>query len=317
MLALLLLLATPYTSYTPAANSAAATRSAVMVSRRPASEVSFSYATSPFTDYLYYLLYRNVGFQSEFHDLKKAVPLDGIAPFTGGSFLPQDATNSNVTSYEQLYALAEKHDNPAALKELLHQGEPHFPAFLAFWKAHIEPVEDSVVAQWRQEQRTWPPVAHLEAMERLNFPFKTMRIDVFALQDQGGSMQAPPTIFSTPAIPGLAWAIGHEGTHMILEKTANWTNRPGGPEAVRLMTKAGGSEYAVEEALCLLMQAKMSIAAGETPPNFRTSTTIADNDPSKRLLIALERDWPAYLRNKKLNAADFLIEETIKTYRNP
>lgn len=127
-------------------------------------------------------------------------------------------------------------------------------------------------------------------------------------------MQGPPTIFSTTDVPGLAWAFGHEGTHMMLEKAADFTHRPGGAEAVRLMTNAGGSEYAVEEALCLLMQAKMSIAVGDTRPDFRTSTTIADGNPSKKLLIALERDWPAYLRDRKLDAADFLIQETIKTY---
>ena len=58
----------------------------------------------------------------------------------------------------------------------------------------------------------------------------------------------------------------------------------------------------------------MSIAAGDTRPDFRTSTTIANDNPSKKLLVALERDWPAYRRDKKLNAADWLIQETIATY---
>ena len=151
-------------------------------------------------------------------------------------------------------------------------------------------------------------------MERFEFPFKTMRIDMFALQEQGGSKQAPPTIYSTTTIPGLAWAIGHEGTHMMLTKGADYTHRRGGAEAVRLMTAAGGSEYFIQEALCLLMQAKMSIAAGDTRPDFLTSKTLPDGYPPKKLLIALERDWPAYLREKKLDAADWLIAETIKTY---
>jgi len=257
--------------------------------KRATSEITFTYAKSPFTDFLYYLLYRNVGGNAEFARLKQVVPLDGIKPFSGDSFLPQDATDSNVTSYDELYALAEKHDNPDVLKSMLRKAEPQFPAFMTYWKAHIAPAEDRTIAAMRKEQRRWPPVTHLEAMERLKFPFKTMRIDMFALQDQGGSKQGPPTIYSTTTIPGLAWAIGHEGTHMMLEKTADFTHRPGGAEAVRLMINAGGSEYFIEEALCLLMQAKMSIAAGDTRPDFLTSKTLADGYPPKKLLIALER----------------------------
>jgi hypothetical protein len=283
--------------------------------KRAAAEVTITYAKSPFTDFLYYLLYRSTGFNSEYAQLKQAVPLQGIAPIeVNSSFMPQDATDSNVTSYNQLYALAEKHDNPELLKSMLRKAEPQFPAFLAYWKAHIAPAEEHAISAARKEQRRWPIVTHLEAMERLEFPFKTIRYDVFALETQGGSKQGPATIYSTPDVPDLAWAIGHEGTHMILEKTADLPHRPGATDAIALMTKAGGSEYAIEEALCLLVQAKMSIAAGATRPDFRTSVTIADGNPSKKLLIALERDWPAYLRDKKLNAADWLIHETIKTY---
>lgn len=299
------------TAAPPAHSRTVAPNSGGRALRRQPTAVTFTYAKSPFTDYLFYLLYRST---NDYPQLKSAVPLDGIAPFNGDSFLPQDATLSNVTRYDQLYALAEKHDHPDALKALLRQGEPHFAAFMAFWQAHIAPDEDRTISRWRKEERRWPPVAHLEAMERLKFPFTTMRMDVFALMPQGGSMQSPPTIFTTSDVDSLAWVIGHEGTHMMLEKAADWTHRPRAAEASRLMRGAGGSDYAIEEALCLLMQAKMSIAAGLTRPDFLTSRTMADSNPSKKLLLALERDWPDYLRDKSLNAADFLIDETIKTY---
>lgn len=284
----------------------------------PATQATITFSKSPFTDFLYYLLYRSTGFNGEYAQLKQAVPLDGIAPIeTNSSFMPQDASDSNVTTYDQLYALAEKHDNPDLVKSMLRRAEPQFPAFMAYWKTHIAPAEDRAISAARNEQQRWPVIAHLESMERLKFPFKTMRYDVFALETQGGSMQGPPTICSTTDVPGLAWGVGHEGTHMMLTKGADYTHRPGGTKAVRLMTNAGGSEYAIQEALCLLMQAKMSIAAGDTRPDFRTSTTIANDNPSKKLLIMLERDWPAYQRDKKLNAADWLIRETIKTYGGP
>jgi hypothetical protein len=284
--------------------------------KRASAETTITFTKSPLADFLYYLLYRSTGFNNEYAQLKQAVPLDGIAPIeVNSSFMPQDASDSNVTSYDQLFTLAEKHDNPDLLKSMLRKAEPQFPAFMAYWKAHIAPAEDRAISAARREQRRWPVVAHLESMERLEFPFKTLRYDVFALETQGGSMQGPPTIYSTTDVPGLAWALGHEGTHMMLTKGADYTHRPGGAEAVRLMTNAGGSEYAIQEALCLLMQAKMSIAAGDTRPDFRTSTTIANGNPSKKLLVALERDWLAYQREKKRNAADWLVQETIKTYR--
>jgi hypothetical protein len=109
-------------------------------------------------------------------------------------------------------------------------------------------------------------------MERLKFPFSSIKIDLLALDPQGSSMQRPPTIFTTLEVPSLAWAIGHEGTHMMVGPSgAHWTDRKSSDEAVRLMKASGGSDYDIKEALCLLMQAKMSIAFGATAQDFRNS----------------------------------------------
>jgi len=286
---------------------------------RSSQSFSFTYATSPFADYLFYLLYHSTG---SFPQLRSSVPLDGIAPFSDGiapfsadSFLPQDAIISHVTTYSQLYKLAESHDNPEALKALLKRGEPSYPAFLAFWRTHIGLEEDQVIAAWQRQESDWPPVAHLEELERLKFPFSSIQVDVLALDPQGSSTQGPPTIFTTTQVPSLAWAVGHEGSHMMLEVNgANWTSRPGAKEAIQLIRAQGGSEYDVEVALCLPMQAKLSYAAGRTEADYRSSYAVSGNSPRKILLLTLERDWPHYLSDRKSNIADFLIRETIATF---
>jgi hypothetical protein len=79
------------------------------------------------------------------------------------------------------------------------------------------------------------------------------------------------------------------------------------------MKANGGSDYDVEEALCLLMQAEMSIASGTTAKDFRTSDRLKPS-PRKTLLIALENDWETYTKSPNINAADWLIAETLKTF---
>jgi hypothetical protein len=113
----------------------------------------------------------------------------------------------------------------------------------------------------------------------------------------------------------LAWAIGHEGTHMMLaQREQDWKKRKHGDEAVRLITANGGTDYDVEEALCLLMQAKLSIAYGATPKNYLSSEDFTEASPKRTLLLTLERDWPRYLASSDTNIADFLIAETIKAF---
>lgn len=275
------------------------------------SPVAITYQKSSYSDFLFYLFYRSTG---AFPELKNAVPLGDIAPLDDGSFLPIDAAVSGIADYSALYKLASTYDAHVLLTEMLQKGEPHYPAFLSFWQEHIAPSEERTITAWRKQGDDWSPVSHLEQMERLRFPFSSIKIDIFALDPQGSSMQGPPTIFTTTRVPSLAWAIGHEGTHMMLgPKGADWKKRKRADEAIRLMVASGGSDYDVEEALCLLMQAKMSIAFGATPKDYLSSKDFTAVSPRRTLLLALEHDWPSYLSSPDTNIADYLIAETIKT----
>ena len=73
-------------------------------------------------------------------------------------------------------------------------------------------------------------------------------------------------------MPSLARVIGHEGTHMIVgPKAADWENGKNADQARQLMSAHGGSDYDIEEALCLLMQAKLSTLSGATAKDYLTS----------------------------------------------
>jgi hypothetical protein len=272
---------------------------------------TITFAKSPYADFLFYLLYRNTG---HYPDLATAVAITDIPPLDSSSFLPEDSIISGVANYDVLYQLATHHDDAARLGDMLKRAEPTYPAFYSFWQQHVGPDEDKTASLWARQEVEWNPISHLEAMERLNFPFSSIQIDLLALDPQGSSMQGPPTIFTTLDVPSLAWAIGHEGTHMMVGPNgANWTARKGGDDAVRLMRAKGGSNYDVEEALCLLMQAKMSIASGATRKDLRTSDSLKPS-PRKTLLIALENDWESYTKSQNINVADWLIAETLKTF---
>jgi hypothetical protein len=272
--------------------------------------VSITFAKSPYSDFLFYLLYRST---SSYGELKAAVPLDSIPPLDGSSFLPEDSIASGVSTYDGLAKLAAGYDDHLRLTEMLKKAEPSYPAFYAFWSKRIGPAEEETEHAWvRQTQ--WDPVRHLEEMERLKFPFSSIAVDLIALDPQGSSMQKPATIFTTLDVPGLAWAIGHEGTHMMVGPNgANWRARKGANEAIRQMNSNGGSDYDLEEALCLLMQARLSIANGATATDFRSSSGLKAS-PRKKLLIVLEDDWQDYVKSSHQDAADWLIAETLKAF---
>jgi hypothetical protein len=279
-------------------------------SAKATARFTITFAKSPYADFLFYLLFRNTG---QYPDLATAVAITDIRPLDSSSFLPEDSIISGVANYGALYELATHHDEAAHLGDMLKRAEPRYPAFYSFWQQRVGPDEDKTATLWARQEVEWNPISHLEEMERLKFPFSSIQIDLLALGPQGSSMQGPPTIFTTLDVPSLAWAIGHEGTHMMVGPNgANWTARKSGDEAARLMRANGGSDYDVEEALCLLMQAKMSIASGATAKDFRTSDRLKPS-PRKTLLIALENDWEAYTKSPNINAADWLIAETLES----
>ena len=169
------------------------TRLADKQSANATTRITITFAKSPYADFLFYLLYRSTG---PYPDLATAVAITDIPPLDGSSFLPEDSITSGVANYAVLYQLATHHDDPARLSDMLKKAEPRYPAFYSFWEQRIGPNEDQTAKAWAKQDSEWNPVAHLEKMERLKFPFSSIKIDLLALDPQGSSMQGPPTIFT-------------------------------------------------------------------------------------------------------------------------
>jgi len=110
----------------------------------------------------------------------------------------------------------------------------------------------------------------------------------------GSGNYSPPAIFSSLFDkPNLPWFLGHEGSHLIWSEAVGTplATQPGAQAAVAL---AQSRKVDLEETMCLCMQVKTSIACGLSKPDRRISDNVSD--PSqKRLLVAMEDDWPAYL----------------------
>lgn len=270
---------------------------------------SLDFVASPYADFLFYLLHRD---NANFPDLRASVPLDDVKELNTGAFLPGYALVSDIRSYADLYRLAYTYDNSAALVAALKQGEAHFPAFMAYWRREVEPREQETIAAWKIEEAKSRNVARLEDLTRLRFPYATVKVAVIALGPLGGNLQNPPIMFATMKDASLPAVVGYDGTHMMLSGHADdWKKHKKAAQAINLIYAHGGTSYDIEEALCLLMQAKLPATYGAGADH---SPVDSGDTPRRVLLRAMERDWDRYRGDTAMNAMDFAIDETIRTF---
>ncbi|RDI97915.1 hypothetical protein DVT68_12505 [Dyella solisilvae] len=273
------------------------------------SKVTLDFVASPYADFLFYLLHRDI---TAFPQLKSAAPLQDVAPLTSGALLPGYVFASNAKSYNDLYRVAYSYENSAALVRALKQGQSHYAAFETFWRNQISPKEQATIDAWRAQQAQGDVMERLEKLARMPFPYGSLRVAVIGLGPLGHSIQNPPTLFATLDGASLPSVVGYEGTRMMLDaKGGNWRQGANAARAIRLVTAHGGSDYDLEEAVCLLMQTKLTQAYGARPS--RDDSALA-NTPRLELLRAMERDWAQYEGASSLNVADFAVGEAIKTF---
>jgi hypothetical protein len=177
---------------------------------------------------------------------------------------------------------------------VIRAGAPYFPAFRIYWNQHVRSAVESQIAAWRDQDSRLHPLEVLIGFQRL--PLRASRLLVFAMpfHPSGSGNYSPPAIFSGLFDkPNLPWFLGHEGSHLIWSEALGTpiATQPGAQAALAL---AQAHKLDLEETMCLCMQVKTSIACGLSAANRRISDNVSD--PSqKRLLIAMEDDWPAYL----------------------
>ena len=270
---------------------------------------SLDFIASPYADFLFYLLHRE---NANFPDLRAAVPIDDVKELNTGSFLPGYAMVSDIRSYADLYRLAYTYDDSTAIVAALKQGEAHFPAFMAYWQRNVEPKERETIAAWKAEEAKARNVERLEDLTRLRFPYSTVKVAVIALGPLGGNLQNPPIMFATMKDASLPAVVGYDGTHMMLSGHADdWKKRRNATQAINLIYAHGGTSYDIEEALCLLMQSKLPATYGLGAEH---SPYDGGDTPRRVLLRAMERDWDHYRADTSMNAMDFAIDETLRTF---
>lgn len=304
--------------------------------------VSLTFRASAYSDYLFYLLYRNPGkYESE---LKEAVPLDRVPELRALISLPQ--TVLGATRYADVYAAAEPYRDAhshvidlappgtaehryrrlthspelpsfAQLQPILRGGEAAFPAFFKFWKDHIAPDEERQIARWREQDAACHPLDRLQQLARMRFPFAQLDVGAVALHLSGSANTDPPAVTTGVwSKPDLAWTLGHEGTHLLVDEHAGarWTEGERAITLVRKVDALGAHASDVEEALALLMQVKLSQSCGWTKPDFVLTAKMKDDGSLKwKVLAGLENDWPSYERTPSVNLVDFLIDSASRT----
>ena len=272
------------------------------------------FGSNMLADYLHVLLYR--------------LPHDGFPPFSPPGFdevpkldalvaVPEVVASAGLTRYTALHPFVARafaqlpakrvmrpvprilsySQHPPALADVLRvidAGAPYYPAFRAYWNLHVRAAVESQIAGWRDQDSRLQPMRVLTNFQRL--PLKAPQLLVFAMpfHPSGSGNYSPPAIFSSLFDkPNLPWFLGHEGSHLIWSEAVGTpiASQPGAASALSL---AQARKVDLEETMCLCMQVKTSIACGLSKPDRRISNDFPAG-PQKRLLTAMEDDWPAYV----------------------
>lgn len=299
-----------------------------------ATNVQIRFVKSAAADYMLYLFFRSTG---KFDTLEKAVPLGKIPTLDERISLPEVAASSNIASYSDLYPLIEPYKTAKSLvvsmgddryrilaysyempsyekvRLILDDGAAEYPAFVKYWNDNIAAAESAQIAAWKQQDAAWHPVQGLQSLARMRFPSSSLDIAALALHGSGSGNTDPEGIYTTLfSKPNLAWVVGHEGTHLLVDQFGghNWRMLPGAQKAIQLAVARGATGDDLEEALCLLMQAKLSQVYGQTLADFRVSAKLSPS-LKKDVLVNLENRWPEYQTNSRQTLIEWFVSQSL------
>jgi hypothetical protein len=309
--------------------------------KEKAHPVEVRFVQSPYADYLFYLLYQNIG---QFPQLETAVPLGKIPSLDQLISLPEQVASGQITSYGELYPLLEQYrgaTEPVApvsergvrrfrklaysdelpsyqqLSDIVHQGEAAYSKFLDFWKTNICPAEQREIEAWRHQLNECSPLTKLQEVERLSFPFSKLDVAAIALHLSGSGNTFPAGVYSGLfKNANLAWIIGHEATHLMVDQYAghNWSAYPLAGQAIGLVKQHRGAAPEIEESLSLFMQLKLSQTCGYTDASRRMSDKFPADTVKGAILRSLEYGWNSYQANSNQDIINYLLQQTIAAF---
>jgi len=314
-------------------------RSETVKEQKHAVEVRF--IQSPYADYLFYLLYRSPG---NFPQLETDVPLGKIPTLDSLISLPEQAASAQIADYHQIYPLVRRYrgitksivpvseaghqhfrklvysdelPSYGQLDDIVHRGEAVYPGFQAFWATNIAPAEQQQIDVWKQQLSQCAPLDKLQELERLSFPFPTLDVASIALHLSGSGNTYPPGVYTGIfKKPNLAWVIGHEATHLMVDQYAGhkWRSYPQADQAIALVTQHEGGANDIEESLALFMQVKLSQACGYTDATRRMSDNFPAGTATAAILRSFELGWPEYQANHNQDIIEYMLQQTIAAF---
>ena len=192
-------------------------------------------------------------------------------------------------------------DNPPKLEvvqAVVAAGAPFFPAFENYWHHSVEPLVQTQIAAWQQQDAVFHPLTKVIKLQRM--PLRALRLQVVAMpfHPAGSGNYTPPAVFSSLFDkPNLPLFLGHEASHLVWSEALGHplSAKPGAPRVIAL---AASNKVDVEETMCVFMQAQLSKSCGLSKPDLRMSTRV-EAGPEKRLMAALEDGWDEYLADTK------------------
>jgi hypothetical protein len=220
---------------------------------------------SPVCDFLLWALYR----QDRFGLCPPAPPGEPVTERYG--HFPQFAAARGAE--EPLAALTllpeyareelASHDIPPdELRARLEPAHPWYAEFIDHWGREVKPLEEALVDGWRDQIRRCEPLALFQRLTRRPLLHDRLYLYACYYHPSGSALTPYPYLFTTlfnrfALEPTVAWFVGHEATHLLLDR-ARWWETPAGRRGLARY----GSRYAAEEPLCLLLQNRLSSTCG-------------------------------------------------------
>jgi hypothetical protein len=251
---------------------------------------------NPVCDFLLWSLYR----QDRFGLQPPAPPVEPVTEFYG--HFPQLAAAHDApdpaAALSLLPAYAEEelaeYDLPVAeLRARLEAALPVYPAFREHWEDEVKPLEEGLLDGWRDQLETREPLSLFQRLARRPLGHDQLYLFACYYHPSGSALTPYPYLFTTlfnrfSLEPTVAWFVGHEATHLLLDESRWWETRAGRRGLARY-----GSRHAAEEPLCFLLQNRLSSICGLLPEDEmqRIDARAAPNIP---LYLWLQARWDEY-----------------------
>jgi hypothetical protein len=291
-----------------------------------------------YSDYLYYLFYRNgrFGVKDNFPSLEDIPTIDHLI------VLPNDVASLNIQEYDEIFPLLEEYRHPRGaviydpvprilshsegippydtLVSVIREGQAHFPDFYDLWKKNIEPKERNLIGIWEKQLEESQPLETLQRITRLRFPFRKLDVACIALHLAGSANTSPAGVYTmifnkNATRPDLSWVLGHEGTHLLFtEKIGmDWQAHLLAPEAIEAVESLGGEAYDIEESLCVFMQFKLSQECGHCR-NDVDWTSIYPEGLMNDIITSMGTTWEEYVtkQDEYPTIVDFMLRCALK-----